>query len=294
MKKQLAIIVSALTAVVIFSCTSGDSTNPPVLTPLVPQVTTAAASSITTNAATSGGNVIAIGASPITVRGVVWDVNPSPTIALNTKTINGEGLGVFTASLTSLNSGTEYYIRAYVTNSQGTFYGNENHFTTLQPTLVLGQNYKGGIIAYFLKSGDPGYSASTRHGLIVNPTDTWYAEWGCFTLIGNTLPGFGQGLTNSQHIIAGPSCTSEVAAHEVDLSTYGGYSDWYLPSQEELSRIWHNWDIGSLPPDLFVNSNYWTSTEYSNQQAYIIVFETGLAEPFYKYNSENICAVRAF
>lgn len=294
MKKHLAYIASALTALIIFSCTSGDSNNPPVLTPQVPQLTTTAVTSVTTTAAASGGNVSTTGASPVTARGVVWDINPGPTVTLDTKTVNGEGVGTFTASVSGLSSGTEYYLRAYATNGQGTYYGNEVRFTTVQPTLALGQHYKGGTIAYFLKSGDPGYSATIKHGLIVNPTDTWYAEWGCFTVIGNTLPGFGQGLTNTQHIIAGPACTSEVAAHEVDLSTYGGYTDWYLPSKEELSRIWHNWDIGLLGADLFVNSNYWTSTEYNNQQAYIIVFETGLAEPFFKYNSENICAVRAF
>ena len=86
-----------------------------------------------------------------------------------------------------------------------------------------------------------------------------------------------------------------MAAKQVDLSTYGGYSDWYLPSREELLRIWHNWDDGLLDADLFANSgNYWTSTESTNQKAYMIVFETGLVEAFFKYNSENICAVRAF
>jgi hypothetical protein len=46
---------------------------------------------------------------------------------------SGSGTGTFTASLTSLSSGTLYYVRAYATNTAGTAYGSQVSFTTQSP-----------------------------------------------------------------------------------------------------------------------------------------------------------------
>lgn len=99
----------------------------------LPIVTTAAPSDISYNTATCGGNVTADGGFSVTARGVVWDTLHNPTIALNTKTLNDTGLGLFTSSLTNLLNNRTYYVRAYATNSAATTYGNEESFTTLSP-----------------------------------------------------------------------------------------------------------------------------------------------------------------
>lgn len=291
MKNHLYAVYAFFTVVLMIACSSDNAD--PVLPPANPVLTTTDAASITTNAAVSGGNITSTGASAITERGIVWDVNPNPTVDLATKTVNGEGIGSFSSSLTGLTSGTEYHVRAYATNAEGTFYGNEVVFTTTQPTLTLGMHYRGGIIACFLKAGDPGYSASVKHGLIVNPTDNWYSEWSCYTLIGTTSATFGSGLQNTNNIAVACNETDTLIAL-VNASNYGSYTDWYVPSKDELLRMWANWDTGLLPYDLFTNGNYWTSTEYNNQKAYIIEMESGVPEPFYKYSQETVCAVRAF
>ena len=46
----------------------------------------------------------------------------------NSKNLNGIGTGSFTCSITSLTSGTVYYVRAYATNSIGTSYGDQLTF----------------------------------------------------------------------------------------------------------------------------------------------------------------------
>jgi len=92
---------------------------------------TTAASSITSNSATSGGNVVSDGGLAVTARGVCWSISTGPTIALSTKTSDGTGTGVFTSTITGLLSTTTYYVRAYATNSLGTSYGSEISFTTL-------------------------------------------------------------------------------------------------------------------------------------------------------------------
>ncbi|TSA24132.1 MAG: hypothetical protein D4R67_12420, partial [Bacteroidetes bacterium] len=104
-----------------------------------PFISTTLATGITQTTATSGGNVVSDGGSPVTVRGVCWSATPYPTIE-NNKTENGTGTGTFTSSLTGLTPNTTYYVRAYATNEVGISYGNEITFTTLQapelPTVI--------------------------------------------------------------------------------------------------------------------------------------------------------------
>ncbi len=92
-------------------------------------IVTTAATVITATTATSGGTIASDGGNPITARGVCWNIITAPTIA-NSFTSNGTGTGTFTSSLTALTGNTLYYVRAYITNSSGTFYGNEITFTT--------------------------------------------------------------------------------------------------------------------------------------------------------------------
>lgn len=100
----------------------------------MPTLTTAAVTSITTNSASSGGNVTDDGGAEVTARGICWGTSANPTIT-SSKTSDGTGLGSFTSSLTGLSSNTLYFVRAYATNSAGTAYGNELSFTT---TAIVG------------------------------------------------------------------------------------------------------------------------------------------------------------
>jgi hypothetical protein len=100
-------------------------------------ITTTDVSLVTPNSASSGGNIISDGGTPVTARGVCWSAAPNPNIG-NSKTLDGSGSGSFTSSITGLNPGTTYYLRAYATNSVGTVYGNDVIFTsaTVAPTLT--------------------------------------------------------------------------------------------------------------------------------------------------------------
>ncbi len=72
----------------------------------------------------------------------MWSTSTAPTISLITKTLDGSGSGSFSSNLTNLIANTQYYIRAYATNSAGTAYGEEKSFITLanvgSPTLTTG------------------------------------------------------------------------------------------------------------------------------------------------------------
>jgi hypothetical protein len=99
-----------------------------------PSVTTVTATSITTAAASSGGNTISTTCGTITAKGVVWDVSANPTISSNLGiTSDGTGTSNYTSSITALSANTLYNYRAYATNSNGvTSYGTNLTFTTLK------------------------------------------------------------------------------------------------------------------------------------------------------------------
>ena len=102
--------------------------------PILPTVTTTAATDITATSFICGGDVTNDGGAEVTARGICWSANPNPTIADN-HTTEGGGLGTFTSNVNELSCGTTYYVRAYATNSVGTAYGEEYPVTTLPPTI---------------------------------------------------------------------------------------------------------------------------------------------------------------
>ena len=87
-------------------------------------------SSIAPTTASSGGNTIAgTVTGSITAKGVCWNTTVNP-IASGSHTHNGTGSADFTSNLTSLAAGQTYYVRAYVIDGSGTYYGANVIFTT--------------------------------------------------------------------------------------------------------------------------------------------------------------------
>jgi hypothetical protein len=89
---------------------------------VLPTLTTTTVSLLASTSFTSGGTISSDGGASVTARGVCYSLTQNPTIS-NPKTSDGSGTGSFTSSITGLNPGTTYYIRAFATNSVGTEYG---------------------------------------------------------------------------------------------------------------------------------------------------------------------------
>lgn len=133
-----------------------------------PTVTTSPITDVSIHTATGGGNVTHDGSIALTYRGICWSTSTNPTISVaDGSTSNGSGTGVFTSYLTNLLPGTQYYVRAYAINSQGTSYGNNVQFTTLSRTLLTD------LVSYWkLDEADGSVydSVGTNHGNVVGAT----------------------------------------------------------------------------------------------------------------------------
>jgi len=111
---------------------------PTTLVQIVPIVTTKSISNISGSTATSGGYIKTNGGSAITSKGVVWDININPTIALATKTSDGSGSVDYSSLITGLYPSTKYYVKSYATNGINTSYGNEVNFTVDYNKAIIG------------------------------------------------------------------------------------------------------------------------------------------------------------
>ena len=116
-----------LSAILIFSC-SDDEGNPCIYEPTL---TTEAATDITETSATLSG-VISIVSENCDVpnnteQGFVYSTEIQPTLEDIQVNVNGTNIST---TIESLEPNTTYFVRAFLTNNFGDFYGDEMDFTT--------------------------------------------------------------------------------------------------------------------------------------------------------------------
>jgi hypothetical protein len=160
--------------------------------------------------------------------------------------------------------------------------------------LAIGNTYQGGKVAYILKNGDPGYDALVTHGLIAAKKDQssgiqWYK--GTYTATGATATALGTGFANTNMIMAIQGTPfSSYAAGLARAYQGGGHTDWYLPSKDELNKLFvHQAAIGGFGPHY-----YWSSSEADANTAWNQAFDLSSQYANPKSSPSYIRAVRSF
>ena len=177
-----------------------------------------------------------------------------------------------------------YVITYTVSDTSGNTATATRQVVVVFQNLAIGQSYQGGIIAYIDSTG--------QHGLIVATADQsegiqWYN--GSYIVTGATGTAIGTGLTNTNAIIAAQGSGSYAASIARDYNG-GGYTDWFLPSKDELNQLYENKNaIGGFGDDYYI---FWSSTEYGSANAWFMYFDNGFFS--YDFDKSFIFFVRAF
>jgi hypothetical protein len=176
-----------------------------------------------------------------------------------------------------------------VTSPAGYLISNPTLSTAVYRELSIGKSYLGGNIAYLLKAGDAGYDENICHGLILSDIDlstncNWSNPSNCTTSIGATGTAIGTGRANTDLIVAqnGPG---NYAAYLARIYDGGGFTDWYLPSRDELLEVRCN--IVLIP------SCYRTSSEADAENTYVVWQDFFIGAEF-KGGGRYVCAIRDF
>lgn len=200
------------------------------------------ATEVTANSARIGGYINSQRINNSVIGGVVFGLHGNTIYSSTFVSLINQN-GPFSTRLTNLQGNQNYFFRAFAISINDTIFGDSIGFTTTNSPYYLGMNIGGGSIFYIDSSG--------QNALISADSDLGSFAWGCENqLFSGTSNVIGSGEANTAIILT--LCQdSNTAMKACDSLVLNGYSDWYLPSfdEMELLRSFKN-----------LNGWYWTSS----------------------------------
>lgn len=184
-------------------------------------LTTTAASTISTTSVLLGGSINSVGGATVTSRGVCWSINPHPTLSDGQLAIASTS-DTYSGKVTGLTADTKYYVRSFATNAVGTYYGNEISFSTL-PTTGTISDIDGNVYHY-----------------ITIGTQTWTVE-NLRTTKYNTGAPIPQVADSAQWVSLGSGAYCEYTDFVNLPVSYGRLYNWYAvnDSRKLAPTGWH-------------------------------------------------------
>jgi trimeric autotransporter adhesin len=162
----------------------------------------------------------------------------------------------------------------------------KNNSSNTSITYTIGQSFGGGKIFYIDGTG--------KHGLIVAINDQSISAefWDNGSHVQTNATNTTDGLSNTTQIINVIGNTGSYAAKLCRDNQGGGFTDWFLPSIDQLSYLYSQRTVlgGGF------SNNYWSSTESAPDYSYVQIFNflTGAKATQSRVAKSWVRAVRAF
>ena len=260
---------------------------------VIPTITTgmASATACSRNMSETGNSISNNLGSTVTAYGIVYSSSTNtPTLSdanAQVGTTAGTSLSYDGGTVTGYDYGITYWYRAYITGPWGTAYGSTT--SVASSSYSLGATACGGKIFY-----DAG-SLQSWGRYLVDSGQEGDSAW-CNGLqstlqigTGAAYQAIGAGKTNTA--TAAPACASNGGGSiSYAQMTYGGYSDWFLPSLNEWLQLYANRSYAYA----FTKSYYWTSTESAANSAYVLYYSNGSTGGAQKLNGYSYRSIREF
>jgi hypothetical protein len=216
-------------------------------------------------------------------------------------------------TVTDINLDETYVqVGVYQPNNRKIGSGNADTYPSAVIALSqLGASYKyeigqyvvseGGVIFHrWLSTSAGGFpiAGKVQNYLVMSPNNLGNATWGLLGINVTNSESTWDGLSNTNAITVAGGLTTDAAGLCLAYSNLGK-SDWYLPSIDELTKIWINrWDVAQgiivgLGSEI-TNSQYWSSTEYDKSESYLFQFGIGSIRAGNKTDNLVVQPIRTF
>ncbi|GEM_PF-951809 len=171
--------------------------------------------------------------------------------------------------------------------------------------IQLGTLHEGGYVFYVDETGQHGLVAAPADVTVspsMGPGSTWYwASSNSSDVSESSGTAVGTGYDNTRTMMDQSTDKEDLRAGYVchELVTTDGYSDWFLPSKDELNLMYQNLrlqGIGGFITSMNDSSDYWSSSSVFNDsdEAWYMNFGSGTVLSTEKTNNKRVRPVRAF
>ena len=199
----------------------------------LPTVKTLAVTDIEINSASVSGYVESYNDGSIGECGIVYGVNQNPSLE-DSVVVHGKTIGNFNCTLTGLQSGITYYVRAYATGQKGTSYGEELSFTTKtepnHPYVDLGLSVK--WATYNIGASSPEEYGDYFAWGETEPKDVY--DWSTYKWCNGSQNTLTKYCTKREYGVVDNKTALEL---EDDAAYVNWGGEWRMPTQAELEEL---------------------------------------------------------